>query len=91
MNLPEKWAVEITSQQDAERLQKLFPNASNGIYFDFKERLKRAPQRGVFEPICFSYTVHYGKNIWGWSGISFYNKQGYTTLTITELETLLNK
>lgn len=93
--LPEKWAVEIQSLQDAERLQALFPDETS--YGDPIQSMYRQAKDwcdSLEETICFTAvdcdTELYGKEYWGYGSRSFYEyKHGYTILSITELENLL--
>lgn len=88
--LPDKWAVEITSLQDAERLQALFPDAisTNGI--SMPELIKEAIS-------CYGFPValveHFTGlpqfNGWAYSPKDFYQPYGYTILTIDGLENLI--
>ena len=84
--LPDKWAVEITSPQDAERLQALFPEGCDSLGVTFKDTYKRCNQDGIL------YFAKHPKftPYWGYI-INKANFNGYTIYTITELETLLNK
>lgn len=81
--MPLKWAVEITSPKDAERLQVLFPK--------YKHCIRRIIYfAGADVPnLCLS--KDYESGLFGYSREKWYQEYGYTILSITELETLLNK
>ena len=87
--LPEKWAVEITSLEDAERLQKLFPNDVSKTGSSLKKLFAFAfTYYGISTALSKICADDSG---WGFSTITFYSNNGYTIYTITELETILKQ
>lgn len=85
MNLPTKWAVEITSLQDAERLQKLFPDnriAYSMYDFLFCYRIKHVP----YPKLCL---YQKGGKMWNYTNKDSQILVDYTILSITELENLM--
>lgn len=83
--LPTKWAVEITSLQDAERLQVLMPKA--------KSFLNDSPLRMFNDnPTYRPAVIHPDPNFPQYIRIEvkwIVEANGYTILSITELENLL--
>ena len=84
--LPEKWAVEITSLEDAERLQRLFPKEVSSKGRTIVEMYKTFAAKNT--PFLMSKSTDWIGS-WQYS----YNKgglevNGYTIYTITELEDL---
>lgn len=77
--LKEKWAVEITSPEDAERLQKLFPHDTDIMAVAINGNNR--------------YNGHYYMDkqdgLWSYSDRLIYDFEGYTIYTITELENLM--
>jgi len=85
--LPLKWAVEITSQQDAERLQALFPTydcKSNENDYLLRRKSYRKAER-------LTYCINSVREMFDFDRRKYFKEKGYTIYTITELETLLNK
>lgn len=84
--LPLKWAVEITSPQDAERLQALFPRAvfNRNTWYSFAKWYNQL--KDSIPNLCAVNGVF-------WYGVSkkVATENGYTIYTITELETILNE
>lgn len=82
--LPTKWAVAITSQQDAERLQELFPNAKNKMGAMFLLTYLKNAEDGILyfakHPEYSEYWAHV---------INKANFHDYTILSIKQLENLL--
>ena len=77
--LPEKWAVEITSLQDAERLQALFP-FSECNFDSFKDAFDAGFR-------YFKCDIVLSPETWFWLDTN--PSRQYTRLTIDELENLL--
>lgn len=80
-NLPLKWAVEITSLQDAERLQALFTKHRHDI-----GRIVHFAAQDV-PTLCLS--KNYESGLFGYARQKYYTENGYTILSITELENLM--
>lgn len=81
MNLPLKWAVEITSQQDANWYEV---NIASG---ECQELYATGLSNFSGEPIAF-----YAENNRDYVGrVQMFKNNGYKIYTITELETILNE
>lgn len=81
--LADKWAVEIISQKDAERLQELFPKDKS----DIRRTASHVLENNKDVALCKGFSTKF----WGWASKYFYLSQGYTIYTITELGTILNE
>lgn len=78
--LPTKWAVEISSLQDAERLQKLFPDALCNY-----DTFTKAFGKGIR---LFEMDLKLSTK-WFWIYSDLNSLHSTTLYTITELENLL--
>lgn len=87
--IPLKWAVEITSLQDAERLEKLFPSNDKLDVKSYNERLEIFYQTYSDHTKGFCYSID--GELFTWGNKNSFIRKGYTIYTITELGTILNE
>lgn len=82
--LPEKWAVEITSLEDAERLQKLYPEydckSKENEYLLRRKSFRKAER--------LNYCPNSIREMFDFDRHKYFKEKGYTIYTITELEAL---